>query len=202
VVFAVYLFGIIFAVPVVNLFLTMLEASNKFRYQYETIYQITLHFLVLLTFVFIWRKTRTYLLFYLNIKIFYKFWTYGLILVGFTINLLFSHILESIPFRAAPFVTTINDMHYFIYFLIVVLFVPIAEEIIFRGLLFNFLSQRFNLWTGLIISSVAFGYIHNESHFFSVTIHGIVYALLFRKTNSLIPAIICHFLWNLYAFFL
>jgi uncharacterized protein len=44
----------------------------------------------------------------------------------------------------------------------VVVLAPLVEEVIFRGVLFQALRRRLGLWSGAIISSLAFGFIHVE----------------------------------------
>ena len=41
-----------------------------------------------------------------------------------------------------------------------ILTAPLAEEILFRGVVFRFLSKRKSVWTGLVISSVLFALCH------------------------------------------
>lgn len=44
----------------------------------------------------------------------------------------------------------------------IVIVAPIAEELIFRGILFNFLRKRMKLPYAIIISSIAFGILHQN----------------------------------------
>ena len=41
-----------------------------------------------------------------------------------------------------------------------ILTAPLAEEILFRGLVFRFLSERKGVWIGLVVSSVLFALCH------------------------------------------
>mgnify|MGYP000023507340 CR=1 FL=1 len=80
-----------------------------------------------------------------------------------------------------------------------VILAPICEEIVFRGLLFNILKNRLGLCAGVLISSVIFASVHyyGVQDLFAVFVFGAVMAWLYHKTNSLIPGILCHALYNL-----
>lgn len=75
---------------------------------------------------------------------------------------------------------------------------PIKEEIIFRGVLHGFLSDRWNYWLGLFISSIIFGVLH-LGYPISATIMGITFVVLYKLTRSLIAPIVLHIVWNAYA---
>tara|TARA_B110000263_G_scaffold235095_1_gene233275 strand:- start:457 stop:960 length:504 start_codon:yes stop_codon:yes gene_type:complete len=75
--------------------------------------------------------------------------------------------------------------------------VPIIEELLFRGLILDSLSESYGKWTAIIISSVIFAILH----IYPLTIlnafwAGIIYGYLRIRTNSLWPSIILHGLWN------
>ncbi|MCD4656427.1 MAG: CPBP family intramembrane metalloprotease [Planctomycetes bacterium] len=87
------------------------------------------------------------------------------------------------------------------YVLSMVLFSPIAEEILFRGFLFRALRKHFPFLLALIVSAILFMVMHqvwgniglqNLNHFFG----GIVFALIYAKTRSIFAAIILHSLGN------
>lgn len=75
---------------------------------------------------------------------------------------------------------------------------PIKEEIIFRGVLHGYLSDRWHFSLGLIISSVIFGVLH-LGYPISATIMGITFVVLYKLTQSLVVPIILHVVWNAYA---
>lgn len=87
----------------------------------------------------------------------------------------------------------------------VVLLIPIAEEIYFRGVLFTACRAKFGLPVGVIISAVLFGLVHFNPHYPSLWYlsvgppipSGLVFALLFHYSGSLLPAILCHWILNL-----
>jgi len=80
-----------------------------------------------------------------------------------------------------------------------VILAPILEEVIFRGYVLDtcrgFLQER----EAVIISSCIFGLIHysyGPIGIVLISLGGGLYAWIRLRTNSLIPAIICHSIWN------
>jgi len=88
------------------------------------------------------------------------------------------------------------------------LFVPIYEELIFRGVLLKFLEKYYGRVVAVAGSSVLFGLWHLKNIFwlshpdlihqilFTTAIFGPIMALLTLKTRSLWPAVILHYLNN------
>lgn len=75
---------------------------------------------------------------------------------------------------------------------------PIAEELIFRGIIFRFLRQRFGRLPALLVSSVLFGLLHaNWAGFAPLCVLGVAFALAYEKTGDLRVAIAAHGLFNL-----
>lgn len=75
--------------------------------------------------------------------------------------------------------------------------VPICEELMFRGLIFEHLSYRLSLPLAVLISAVGFGLYHgNLVQFVYATILGIVMALFCRKYESLLAPITIHICAN------
>ena len=80
-----------------------------------------------------------------------------------------------------------------------VVFAPIFEEIVFRGLLFGTLRRKYG-WNGSAICSAAlFASAHGYGAlgFFSVFWSGMLWAWMYEKTGSLLPGICAHALNNL-----
>ncbi|HDR7471644.1 CPBP family intramembrane glutamic endopeptidase [Bacillus toyonensis] len=84
--------------------------------------------------------------------------------------------------------------------IIIAVIAPIAEEIIFRGYLFNRLSFRLGIKKAIIISSIVFGILHLQN-IFGATILGISMCVLYIKTKSLIVPIIVHMVSNIFVVF-
>lgn len=89
-----------------------------------------------------------------------------------------------------------NSIQSIIYVLSVAIITPIKEEILFRGILYRFLEKRYNFLVSIIISSFIFGILHGGL-LITATIMGTVFAMLYKKTQSIIPSIILHIVWNL-----
>jgi membrane protease YdiL (CAAX protease family) len=88
---------------------------------------------------------------------------------------------------------------------------PLAEEILYRGVLFQYLSQHMTLWRAALLSTAAFTLMHipvwillNEfsaaqlmTSVLQIAAYGIVFALLCRFTRSLWAPLTAHWLNNL-----
>jgi len=78
---------------------------------------------------------------------------------------------------------------------------PVAEEVFFRGFLYQAFRNSFGVLPGAVLSGLIFGAIHLE--FFKLVqlaVLGVILALLFEKTRSLWPPIILHAVNNSLAF--
>lgn len=74
---------------------------------------------------------------------------------------------------------------------------PIAEEFLFRGLLYPYLRARKKLWVAVLISSVVFAVAHFVPVLVPVLIvFGIAEALVVERYKSIYPAIALHALNN------
>ena len=85
-------------------------------------------------------------------------------------------------------------------FLVVVVMAPVLEEISFRGLLLNRWSYKWGLGKALIATSLAFGILHANP--VGITVIGLLAAILYIQTGSLVVPIALHALKNLAATFL
>jgi len=88
---------------------------------------------------------------------------------------------------------------------------PIAEEVLFRGLVFRVLLERLVVWSALVASALLFALIHLPYWWLSgaaspaglvvrlgsIFAYGVFFALLYRWSGSLYAPIICHVLNNL-----
>lgn len=79
---------------------------------------------------------------------------------------------------------------------------PIMEELVFRKVLFGNLSTLFGMRSNLgltimaIISSLAFAFMHNDSHIFLYAAIGLLFCWLYHKTGSIQTSMIAHILMN------
>ncbi|WP_144512126.1 CPBP family intramembrane glutamic endopeptidase [Bacillus sp. FJAT-22090] len=82
--------------------------------------------------------------------------------------------------------------------ILAVIFAPLWEELLFRGvLLFALLKVVRPIWA-VVITSVIFSLFHPAYLFLSLII-GVVLACITIKTKSVIPSMITHSIWNLYT---
>ena len=92
-----------------------------------------------------------------------------------------------------------------------ILLAPIAEEVLFRGLVFRILLGRWTLWPALATSALLFALIHLPYWWLSgaasptglvvklgsIFAYGVFFALLYRWSGSLYAPLTCHVLNNL-----
>lgn len=105
----------------------------------------------------------------------------------------------------SKFKCPIVDSSYWIPYLIsLLLMAPIAEEILYRGLLQKWLvGKTGNMWIGILGSAIVFSLAHfNSTKLLLIFICGCFYGFIYLKYKRLLFCIICHFFWNLLALFL
>jgi len=82
-----------------------------------------------------------------------------------------------------------------------VVITPVLEEIVFRGLVFSTLRCRLSLVTAAPLSAAIFAAAHGygASGLLAVFCSGLVWAVAYEKTKSLLPSIVAHAVGNLNA---
>lgn len=88
-------------------------------------------------------------------------------------------------------------------FIMIVIVAPIAEEVLFRGILLFPGNKLDTTWLRVMISAVLFGLIHSPTDIQSLYTYvgmGIMFSYAAKKTQSVEAAIVYHFLNNLLAF--
>ncbi|MFT4928326.1 MAG: membrane protease YdiL (CAAX protease family) [Phenylobacterium sp.] len=96
--------------------------------------------------------------------------------------------------------TTIKESRYFIWG--VSLTAGICEELLFRGYLMQQLAPYMPMYAVVIVSSLAFGLPHiyqGPMHVVRTTIIGLVMALIYLATDSLVIVMILHALLDMYG---
>ena len=84
-----------------------------------------------------------------------------------------------------------------LFFAVVAVGAPIAEEIFYRGLVLGALAKRFGTGWGVVGSSLLFGAAHFQPlQFPALVVAGAVFALLYVRTGRLGAAIIGHMAFN------
>lgn len=72
---------------------------------------------------------------------------------------------------------------------------PFVEELLFRGLLYRWLVQRFRIWFSVVVSALVFAAFHVGGGWAQIgfaALVGVVFAVLFQIQKSLWPCIIAH----------
>lgn len=86
-------------------------------------------------------------------------------------------------------------------FLCVTAAAPLAEEIIFRGLLYRALRGVWSPWPAALLSALLFALSHGEPWaLFGLLALGLLYARLTEATGSLLPAVAAHAVHNALSF--
>jgi membrane protease YdiL (CAAX protease family) len=82
------------------------------------------------------------------------------------------------------------------YFAMAVLVAPLAEEYLFRGLLYRALDREWGGWRAIAGSAAFFAIYHPALSWLPVGALGVANALLFRRTGYLAPAVLLHMAYN------
>jgi hypothetical protein len=101
-------------------------------------------------------------------------------------------------------VASINDpLALGVLFLLICVVAPLVEETIFRGFVYAGLRRRLPLVPSVVGSAALFALLHaNPEAMLPITLIGVVLAILYERTRSLWPCIICHALNNTLVFLL
>lgn len=86
--------------------------------------------------------------------------------------------------------------------LLIVFLAPFSEEICFRGMLFGGLRTKLPWWAAALGAGLFFGMLHyttGPSAVPSLVMLGVVFAVIYEKTESIWPPIILHLLNNAFA---
>ena len=90
-----------------------------------------------------------------------------------------------------------------VYFVSVVIFSPIVEEVLFRGIFLRRFNEEFgNVTLAILVSSVLFALCHSFGGISGAFLFGICMAVLYIKSENILVPIFAHFLNNLISFVL
>ena len=82
--------------------------------------------------------------------------------------------------------------------IITIILIPIYEEIFYRGIIFGYLRKNFNIIIAIILQAFIFGFMHmNLVQGIYAFIFGVVLALVYIYTESIIGNILLHMIFNL-----
>ncbi len=82
------------------------------------------------------------------------------------------------------------------YVVMAIAFAPIAEEYLFRGLLFRALDREWGGWRAVAGSAAFFAVYHPPVAWVPVAIVGVANSLLFKRSGHLGPAVALHMVYN------
>lgn len=100
----------------------------------------------------------------------------------------------------ALFLKSDSYLHLSLIFITSCFIAPIAEEIIFRGVIYKSLKEKFSIPISIFISAAIFAFLHLELSSLPVLFFlGVVLATLFEKYGNLWVPIGLHFFNNLFA---
>ncbi|MGH1287421.1 lysostaphin resistance A-like protein [Bacillus toyonensis] len=169
---------------------------------------IGLQLAMLLFFIFKFEPAKKLLLQSFNFTVLKKWRTYVYLLLFFAISIVLNYIFLKYVFQdatkqqASALNLDVFEQYQILLLIGFAILTPIFEELIFRGFLLHFFSERFPFWIAAVLTSFFFGIAHTYSlgvmviTFFT----GLLMAILCKKTKSIIPAMLFHIFNNLLAF--
>ena len=83
-----------------------------------------------------------------------------------------------------------------------IIFAPLLEELVFRGVIFNRLKIRIGIIPAMIVSSFIFAIGHDFGGITSAFLFGMCMCILYLKTDNILVPMSVHFINNLVATFL
>lgn len=96
--------------------------------------------------------------------------------------------------------TLMNKEEMLVSFACVGIFAPIAEELLFRGLVYRRIRDYIDVKWGIIISALLFGMVHgNMIQFIYATLLGVLLALAYERYKNLLAPIIAHMAANIFT---
>lgn len=125
------------------------------------------------------------------------------VVINFGLGILLQVLAESVGAELPPVQETLretaNDPDLRLYFLLsTVVLAPLAEEVFYRGMLFQALRQRLWRWPAIGISGLLFGIVHLEPLAIVLTFGaGMCFAWAFARRGNLVVPIIAHAIFNL-----
>lgn len=128
-----------------------------------------------------------------------------LVLLGFSLNVVVSVTVSLLPIPYEIMqafenqYASLNDgsAGFLLTLLSIAVVTGFAEEIVFRGLVNSRLSRGMGSTAVIIISSLIFGLVHGTPvAIVYATLIGVLFSLMYKRFNSIIPSMICHIVFN------
>ncbi|EHC01598.1 CPBP family intramembrane glutamic endopeptidase [Streptococcus suis] len=132
--------------------------------------------------------------------------TVGVVILGFLALIAWAMVVHEL-FPKPANELAINEKQYLgvellLFNIYVTILGPIGEELVFRGLVMKNFEKLFHSYLGVIVSASLFSLGHVLLFGWLVTDFiiyfgmGAIYALVFKKSKTIYPAICLHILWN------
>lgn len=94
-----------------------------------------------------------------------------------------------------------NAVQFAITFTGLCLLVPLAEELVFRGLIQQVFARNMNAVIGVLLAGATFGVVHLNAHLLiSITAFGFFLGYIYHVTGNLTYTIVAHAIFNMVAF--
>lgn len=126
---------------------------------------------------------------------------YGIVVILF-LTIIFKFILHNFSYMEYPLVTFILTASnswanlIFVAFTIVIC-APIIEELLFRGVIYNFYKYRVGAGFGVILSGLMFGFVHLDPfRFIPLSLAGVILALVYENSGTILSSMIAHSVFN------
>ncbi|MGN0984936.1 MAG: lysostaphin resistance A-like protein [Candidatus Enterenecus sp.] len=74
---------------------------------------------------------------------------------------------------------------------------PIAEEVVFRGLILSRLKRAMPGWLAVVLSALVFGLCHGQAVWIAYAFTlGLIFGLMAHRSGSILPSMLAHFIFN------
>lgn len=131
----------------------------------------------------------------------------GALVLMFAVGSLLQALVHALDMRIPPLQ---QDLHQLatgsaapLAILLIVTVAPIAEELFFRGMLFQAFERRLGVWSSAALSAAVFSAVHVEPDPLAsviivvpIFLFGMYLALIFRRRGTIITPVIAHMLFN------
>lgn len=98
---------------------------------------------------------------------------------------------------SSTIINNITKQNAVLVFFAIVIAAPLAEELMFRGVIYKTLAKNFNTGTSFILSGLIFSLLHLDLYYIpQIWIMGILLAYCYNNTKTLITPIIAHMVVN------
>lgn len=131
-----------------------------------------------------------------------------IIIVSLVLNVVFQSIQFLFPEAMRnELMLEVNESFYelknVLSFITIVIVAPLAEEILFRGLILGVLEKAFNTHIAIILQAILFGIIHGNIIWAIIAfLSAVYYGYLVKKYDSIFTSVIGHISVNLLSFIL